>query len=301
MVKIPNRFIVGPPKCMTTSIVASLVRSTNAIAPIKEPFYFSSELAFDCGGKKDGPSMCGNWRKGENWYKQIYRTAPSHAAPIDASTLYFSSDDAVVRISKTVPDPKILIVLRDPLERLISHYYHELMLGYDLNRGLDKLSELGEQRIHHYMHINEYSLHIKKFLNEFGSSRVHVVIMEDLVKKPVEGLEKIADFFELKVHSSDLLYLESANHRKKVKYSFLQRARRKVYRSGALAKLPRWMEPCKRVAGRVFQAVVFGPPQSHQQEDLIRRRLSDRCEVIVKETQILLGRDDLPWRNGECQ
>lgn len=103
MIDFPNLFIVGAPKCGTTSLSSWLGGHPEIFLPtVKEPHYFNDDMTY---------RLC----KSRKYYSQLYQSADRHAFRIDASTWYLYSQTAIHRINDSVPNAKVIVCLRDPV------------------------------------------------------------------------------------------------------------------------------------------------------------------------------------------
>jgi len=190
----PNFFIVGAPKAGTTSLYEYLRTLPEIFMPKeKEPSFF-------CKGIIPNSST---WViRDKNEYLKLYEKVTDEKIIGDASTFYLSDPGASSQIFKTVPDAKILISLRNPIERAYSHYmmhstkkqlttsFHEQLLK-ELNQSLDPST------LQIRFDLGLYSEDVKRFLNTFGKKNVKVIVFEEFIKN-VDGIvEEILKFLDL--------------------------------------------------------------------------------------------------------
>mgnify|MGYP006439820863 CR=1 FL=1 len=119
---LPNFIIVGAQKAGTTSLFRYLTSHPQIKAPFK-----TKEIHFFDGGLESED----NYKKGLKWYKSHFplKSKMYNKLTYEASPLYLFHPCAPKRIKKDIPDVKIIILLRNPVERSISHYFHELRKG----------------------------------------------------------------------------------------------------------------------------------------------------------------------------
>jgi hypothetical protein len=196
----PDFFIVGAPKCATTSMAAALARHPQIFMPIKkEPHYFGSDLIW-------GPRRI-TWSE----YSAYYRQAAGLARAGDASTLYLSSEYAAAEIHAYRADSRIVIMLRDPVE-LVQALHAQLM-----KTGDEDLADLGEalaaepdraagRRVParggqrpalQYRRIATLSPQVERYLDVFGRDQVHVIVMEDVRSDPGATVAELLTFLEV--------------------------------------------------------------------------------------------------------
>jgi Sulfotransferase family len=174
----PNFFIVGAPKAGTTSLHAQL-QSVPGIfmSRIKEPNYFSRMLVPDDHQVRP--------IRDSQKYLQLFDGVTSESIIGEASPTYLADPDAPRLIHDVSPEARILISLRDPVERAFSHY---LMMR---NNGTARLPFLGEilrglelagkrQLVLLRPEIGLYHDQVARFVATFGSNRVLVILFEEL-------------------------------------------------------------------------------------------------------------------------
>ena len=113
----PSFLIIGSQKCGTTSLYEYLIQHPNVIAASKKEIHFFSS----------------NYDKGYEWYKGHFSGTEDFRKKTDmitgeATPYYILHPHSPVRIKKTLPDVKLIVILRDPVERAFSHYKHHVKL-----------------------------------------------------------------------------------------------------------------------------------------------------------------------------
>lgn len=113
----PNVFILGAPKCATTSLCAYLETHPKIFVPqIKEPFFFSYEDTFS----QDRWGIGNNLSKYLQLYKDFGKNGETIA--IDGSTSYLRSPSAVDNILEFNPKAKFIIMLRNPVDVAVAFH-----------------------------------------------------------------------------------------------------------------------------------------------------------------------------------
>src|SRR6476620_1237476 len=118
--KKPNLFILGAPKCGTTSMAYYLSQHPEIfVSPYKEPHYFNldSEYRFTFSEKQ---------------YLENFKNATSfHKYLVDASVWYLYSKVAVDEILKYNPESKFIVMLRNPVDMFYSLHQQLLFSGIE--------------------------------------------------------------------------------------------------------------------------------------------------------------------------
>jgi hypothetical protein len=183
----PNLFIIGAMKSGTT-FFAQLLGSHPQIfiCSPKEPYYFgNSDRLRSLWPYAWHPNP---WPS-EHAYLQLFRDAGDATFVGEASTTYSSLpliEDVAPRIHQFAPDARILYVMRDPIERTISHYWH--MVNYH-NEHRKPLAAIRDDP--YYMSVSHYARQLAPYLRLFGAQRVHTLTFEQLVARPAETIQSV--------------------------------------------------------------------------------------------------------------
>jgi len=202
MERWPNFFIVGAPKAGTTSLHAYL----NEIPEIfmssqKEPNYFSSKIV----GKKFQPGAFRDKKE----YLHLFEEGANMKYIGEASPTYLADPDAPHLIHQVSPHAKIIISLRDPVERLYSHYLMFKSKGR-INSSLSKQIDLElkygvdpeKPRIGVKLYSSYYE-NAQRYIDIFGSQQVKILIFEEWVKNVKKTVEEILQFLDLNFKLTD--------------------------------------------------------------------------------------------------
>jgi hypothetical protein len=110
--RLPDFLVIGAQKSGTTSLHSSLIQHPQIFgACVKEVHFFDK-----------------NFSKGDLWYRAhfpIRHTVPSGCIVGESSPYYLFHPHAPERIRGELPHAKLIAILRNPVERAISHYFHE--------------------------------------------------------------------------------------------------------------------------------------------------------------------------------
>lgn len=194
--RFPDFVIGGAPKCGTTSVHFILnqhpeiglpdeeIHYFDADDPLPHPDFFSvdkSELDwFDAR-----PSHKANLE----WYRS--RFAPLNDMPLigEDSTTYLFSAVAPQRMKDLLPDAKLIFLLRDPVKRAYSQYWH-LMCSGRLTCSFEKALF----RHTSMMLGSTYTPHLQRYFDLFGRDQVKVVIFEDFISEQQAQIDSITDY-----------------------------------------------------------------------------------------------------------
>jgi hypothetical protein len=155
--RFPDFLAVGPPRTATTWLHRALTGRVGLPAHVKETNFFD---------------VC--YERGIDWYLEHFRDCPPEL-PMGEISCYFGSAVARERIQHHMPDAKIIVTLRDPVQRAYSAY--KLMRCRAYTRA--GFEEFLEQRPH-VVRGTKYAYHLKDWIDRFGRDRVFVSFYEEL-------------------------------------------------------------------------------------------------------------------------
>lgn len=298
--KKPNFFIIGAPKCGTTSLAMWLSEHPNIyMSPIKEPHYFSSDLRID-------PLT----QDRHIYYKLFQRAGNEHKAVGEASANYLFSKVAVPRIEAELPNSKYIVMLRNPVEMAYALHEQQIYNGIEHIKDFAEAWRLSEERArgryvsqrcseplllayHLQCRLGEL---MQRLLNTVPRERVLILLLDDLKENPRREYLRVLNF--LGVPDDGRQDFPVYNPAKERRWIWLHQAvmiaarassvvKRRVLRTprgiGLLQALDRWN-------------VVFRPRKSLDPE--IRAELTKYFRKDIELLSELIGRDLSGWVTG---
>ncbi len=208
---MPNTFLVGAVRAGTTSLYEYLAQHPQVFVPaVKEPHHFAnlprSGLLVTAARRLTRRHPTGSrampaYKVRGRAYERLYQAPEAAAAPIrlDASTSYLMDPEAPRLIQAAAPDARILVVLRDPVERAYSHYLLDRRRG---RQNLDFAAALEADRAFPdrrwgraplYWEQGEYVRGLRRYLDLFGD-RVLVMTFNELVGDTDATLRRVCAF-----------------------------------------------------------------------------------------------------------
>ena len=182
MSRKPDFFVVGAPKAGTTSLYHYLIQHPDiSMTDPKEPHFFYNR-------RSPGEPVLGE--KDLSEYLKLFEEAPEGRRAGEASTSYLWLTNAAREIKELQPEAKIIILLRDPVKRAYSHYWHHVRddkepLGF--KEALEAEPGRMEQGAWHgfyYVGCGLYAEQVERYLDTFGRESVKVYLFEDLMENP---------------------------------------------------------------------------------------------------------------------
>lgn len=203
-VKLPNFLIVGAAKSGTTSLNYYLKQHPQVyMSPIKEPKFFTAQfLKFPLNGIGDD-KVEKRMIKTFDEYKKLFKwVTPERKAIGEASVdnLYYHKR-TINYIKRYLGEPKIVILLRNPVDRAFSAYKHLVRDGREtasFEEGLQmevKRMRNNWEFIWFYKDVGFYYEQVKDYLENFR--QVKIFLTEDLEKEPLRTVKETYKFLEV--------------------------------------------------------------------------------------------------------
>ncbi len=196
--RLPNFFIAGAAKAGTTSLWRYLLQHPDIFMPsdimYKEPAFFS-----DIKGVKSLKE-----------YASLFSNATTEKMIGEASTAYLTSPESPVRIKELISHAKIIIMLRNPIDRAYSLYNWMASNGYESSESfemalqIEKTNRYGNESFKNsnpeyyynylYFHSGLYSEQIKRYIDNFSRDQLCFIIFEEFKARAKQEINKIFAF-----------------------------------------------------------------------------------------------------------
>ncbi len=178
MSRLPDFIIIGAMKSATSSLYDQLLQQPGIFMPeLKEPNFFSNDEQFS---------------RGLDWYSSLFDHAASTDLIGEASTHYTkfpTYPKTIERMAEILPSPRLIYVLRHPVERLISQYIHQWSEG-EIKCGIDEALERHGELVSYSC----YAQQLAPFIEAYGRQAILPVFFADIKGRPQETLEEICQF-----------------------------------------------------------------------------------------------------------
>ena len=187
----PEFLIIGGMRCGTTSVFFHLAEHPEVHPALgKELNYFTLHH--------------GN---GLRWYRAHFPHRAEGHLSFEASPYYLYHPLAPGRVIQALPEAKLVVLVRNPVDRAYSHYLHTRRRGFEplsfadaLEAEPDRLSGAGSggsqdpARLYSYISRGRYAEQLERWLAVFPRERLHVMRSEDLFSRPAAVLDELAHF-----------------------------------------------------------------------------------------------------------
>ncbi len=187
--RLPDFLIIGAMRSGTTALSNWLGQHPDVfIAPGKELHFFDRH--FDMG---------------VDWYRSQFKRAGEATRLAEATPNYLHEPEAIERISQVIPEVKLLIILRNPVDRAYSHYWHNQSRGKESLSFAEAIeaeqarisSDKANRAFYSYASRGHYITQLDEVLSRFRRSALHVEIAEEFFSDPERRLPIIFRFLDI--------------------------------------------------------------------------------------------------------
>ncbi len=188
----PLNFIgIGAMRCATTWLSRCIEYHPELFIPtgIKEIHYFDKFIK----EKPHGAKKRWNYEKGNKWYENHFSQAKEHQLIGEYTPNYFSDEKAASLIHENYPDAKLILSLRNPVERLISHWRYvsrnHAGIPDDLAAALASHNEE-----HYFLELGLYGKYLQEYLRYFPMEQILILFYDDIQLNPDDSCKALYSF-----------------------------------------------------------------------------------------------------------
>lgn len=154
-----------------------------------------------------------HYRRGPDWYRRHFRGAgPAHVAVGQTCPSYLFDPRVPERMARALPDVRLVFLLRNPVDRAYSHYWHSVKYGFEhlpfeeaLARETDRLT--GDPRTFYnlsYAARGRYADQLERFLAHYPRERILLLLTEDLNRDPARVLDRCFAFLGVALRGTEI-------------------------------------------------------------------------------------------------
>ncbi len=282
----PNFFIVGATRCGTSSLYEYLNKTSGIfMSEIKEPAFFSVSIS------RRKPI------ENEDKYLELFKTAKIGQPIGEASTRYFIDSKSPPLIKNKVSNAKIIILLRDPVERAFSSYLYYLRRENKepFNVIMKKSMEIDlieNYLLHLVVHGGMYYEPVKRYIEEFGQDSVKILFYEEFFTDIKNQFKELLKFLNIESDSPEIIttvFNEYKKPRNRISKLILS-VDDLIWKIGIKSILS-FLPDRKNLESKYLTSGEKPKISEEEKQELISFYQDD-----VKKLKILLGRN-FPWKN----
>ncbi|RFS84677.1 sulfotransferase [Actinomadura spongiicola] len=210
----PDFLLIGAKRGGSTSLYYTLLEHPRIM-----PLFPNARLLPKANHTKGVHYFDSHYDRGATWYRSHFPASARRSGKVvgEGSPYYLFHPLAAERAGRDVPDAKILLILRDPIERAFSHYrerrrqsaeelatFEEALLAENDRLAGEReriVSEPGYRSYAHeqqsYRAQGEYAPHLRRWMEHFPAERFHVLAAEEFYADPQKAVDGVAEFLGL--------------------------------------------------------------------------------------------------------
>jgi hypothetical protein len=202
VVGYPDFFVIGAPKAGTTALHAALAQHPDLfMSPVKEPKFFL------CDGPPPSQGGPGDAHSYREWiwrpddYERLFAAAPAGTLRGESTPFYLADRRALQRMRDTVPDARLVAILRDPVDRAYSNWAHlwadglETIDNFKAACAAEKSrAEAGWAPFWRYLETGLYGRQLEQLYEVYPREQVLVLRYKWLVEEPRRTLDAVCGF-----------------------------------------------------------------------------------------------------------
>lgn len=290
--RFPNFFILGAPKCGTTSLYNWLSQHPQTWMPIKEPNFFSVDI-LDTRTEQFG------FKTRQEYLNRVCSPEPQDLLVGEATPKYLYSNSARAAISEHKDDVRLIVLLRNPIDIAIAMHAQNVRQGREMEPSFSKAWYRGANRpgdkLTDYKFWAQPGVQLQKYLDLFSEDRIRVYVLEEEMRtEPGRVYDDVLEFLGLDPYRPPTFQVHN---------------QRRTYRSVKLQAISR---RARRIAYNGLASVGLAPERGTgliRLIDLLNNNRVDRrappmqirklvASQVEADTHLIantLKRDTLPW------
>jgi hypothetical protein len=200
---LPDFLIVGAPKAGSTALHVALAKHPQLhLSGVKEPKFFLCDEAPPAPQHGPGDAHSARewiWRRDE--YEALFAGAPAGTLRGESTPLYLADFAAHERMARLVPSARLVVIVRDPVDRAYSNWTHLWSDGLEPVADFVEACSLEEERVRRgwapfwrYLGLGRYGEQLQHLRTSFDPAAIHVLRYRELVERPDDALDGICRF-----------------------------------------------------------------------------------------------------------
>ncbi len=187
----PDFLVIGAGKCGTTSLYHYLKQHPDVFLPTVKETNFFALAGHRPRRPEDDPEGLYYWPEAvtdERAYADLFLAAKPHQRCGEVSPMYLYSRQSPDRIRRALPDVRLIVILRDPAERLWSRYLHLVRDGRAPEGGIEAALDMSTVwwRRQDLVPEGRYHTHLRRYYDQFPADQIKVFLHSELKRDPTK-------------------------------------------------------------------------------------------------------------------
>lgn len=188
---LPNFILCGAQKAGTTTLFNYLDQHPDICTPRGKEVHF-----FDWDSR---------YNMGLNWYETQFDNCDNNKVIGEASPYYMFLPKVPKRIKKDLEDVKLIFILRDPIDRAYSHYWHEVKKGWETLSFEEAIKKEPKRIRRNPIYLNHYSylergkfvIQLDRFSRYFSKDKLFILTLEELIENKNKTLTRLFEYLDV--------------------------------------------------------------------------------------------------------
>jgi hypothetical protein len=300
---LPNTYLIGAPKCGTTSIAQWLGGHPDVYVSVpKEPFHWAS----DYPGLRRHHGF-----ESRAAYEALFThdVAAAAAHRVDASTVYLYSEAAISAILDNVPDARFIVAVRNPVDLVISYHRTQLVAlnetepdfatawSRSLSGGLPDGVPL-DPKLVDYPRVARLGAAIDQVLAAVSRERLHVVVFDDLRTTPLQVWSALTEFLDVAAAPTPDLNVHNVSA-KAARYPWARRVthRPPALLAGPVRRLRQWSRTTQTPLVRSLKSRMWESADRPEVAPEVYRHVLDVLRPDIEHLGRVIDIDVSGWLN----
>jgi hypothetical protein len=275
--RLPTFLFIGADKSGSTWLFRALRRHPQCFVPAAKDIYFFDRF----------------YERGLDWYASFFDAATEAAVAVgELSHDYLYSDQAAQRIAADLPDARLVVFLRHPVERTFSEHLYRVRSGLS-NTDVREALTADPEPIDH----SRYARYLPSYLGRFSREQIGVFLHDALVRDPRGFARSVFDFLGIR-DVNGVEYGERVLAAARPRSRILARGARTAATLTREAGFPNLVGRVK--SGRIT-SLLYAPFREDDRprlDDADRRWLHEQLDPDLTTLEEMLGWSLSQWRAG---
>ena len=191
---LPSFFLAGYQKTATTWLYHCFKEHPDVFVPGKHSINY-----FDI-----------HYQRGESWYQSFFADAERQSQVGDVTPTYMRFHASRTRMAELNPDAKVLVTLRNPIDRAFSHYWHEKKkrkIGYRFEECLSNNADIFDD----WLASGFYHSHLTHLLTLIPREQMLILFYDDLIESPSDFLRQTLTFLDVEPQFKPAVLQQAVN------------------------------------------------------------------------------------------
>lgn len=279
--RLPNFIIAGAQKSGTTTLYVALKKHLGIFMSTPKELHFFNENQ--------------NYERGLEWYSSFFKECPDDKIAGESTPGYLHYNQVASRIANTLPETKLIFLLRNPVDRAYSGYWHAVKVAGEVltfERAIESepyriAKDPYAEKFYSYLHRGYYFQQLQPYFQHFSRSRILILIAEEYFLNPQLILTQVTDFLGV---YCDQKFLDNASSVVENEALIPRSRELHKYYPYLLERFPF----CARVLFKLNTKKERYTPMSSDTRKRLLKHFADSNSKLEK----LLGRDLSIWKHN---